>query len=829
MEPQSGPYSAQPQPSDIDPRLQEASRPYTNAPDPEAGRPPTIPPSQHHQQQQQQQQQPHPPQTQQFAPPPQWQQDGYNPFYASSGHQAPLTTHMPHHQNFHAYQENSLEPAQQGDGDSKRPRACEACRGLKVRCEPDPGNGPCKRCAKANRHCVITPPSRKRQKKTDSRVAELERKIDGLTAVLQATKAGNLSVSDDGIYGTGDKSHISGTDSTPQHQTSPYSVFDGTNRKRPVSRYQQDDYGGILTGIAAAASGQHAPNIAPNMVPTRPAQVAKMQDLEPPRFGPPTSYESADVIHRGILRMEIAKDLFDHYNQNMVPQMPLVPFPSDTTAETIRNTKPILFLAIMSVASGQDYPQIQATLKQEIKRVLADKVIVSGEKSVELVQALQVITIWYWPEANGDSQYFQLAHLSAVMAMDLSIDRKPRMALRKSQLIEIPGLKATPLDTEAIECRRAWLGCYLLSSSISMGKRRPSIVRPNAYLEECIAKVHESDGTADFNHTLVYWVKLQVLADELSAQLLQNDVANYSVSQAKARAAYMSFEKQLKDWEEAKNVVLHPSFVSNVIKLYMHELLMQQETGPEPPKASRGRSKNHSQVSPYGPADPFNIGFTSIQGILDTFLGFTIHQIRTLPSFQFAQIAHASVSLMKMFFVAKSDAEFRKTAPVSQEIVEIYNQRICEQLRTTAADGKSLAAHTFLMVFDMMSTMFEKHKDSDLQAIRAKYGGVPSTKGTQILDLEEPSPIPQRKTTLGLQQNAKGGLQLLSEVAMEDSNANGYKDEEGQPGNSGQQYPSVEGGELTGMGQFMGDGEMGSLSDDGFFGIMQKMWARSAT
>src|ERR1700754_1189188 len=37
--------------------------------------------------------------------------------------------------------------------DLKRPRACEACRQLKVKCEPDDNSptGSCKRCAKAGR------------------------------------------------------------------------------------------------------------------------------------------------------------------------------------------------------------------------------------------------------------------------------------------------------------------------------------------------------------------------------------------------------------------------------------------------------------------------------------------------------------------------------------------------------------------------------------------------------------------------------------------------------------------------------------------------------
>jgi hypothetical protein len=41
---------------------------------------------------------------------------------------------------------------------------------------------------------ITTPPTRKRQKKADSRVAELERKIDALTATLHAQKAGTPEV-----------------------------------------------------------------------------------------------------------------------------------------------------------------------------------------------------------------------------------------------------------------------------------------------------------------------------------------------------------------------------------------------------------------------------------------------------------------------------------------------------------------------------------------------------------------------------------------------------------------------------------------------------------
>ena len=79
-----------------------------------------------------------------------------------------------------------ISRSQELEHDFKRPRACETCRALKVRCDQDvnhPGQ-PCTRCAKAQRRCVVTPPSRKRQRKSESKVVELEKKIDALTATL---------------------------------------------------------------------------------------------------------------------------------------------------------------------------------------------------------------------------------------------------------------------------------------------------------------------------------------------------------------------------------------------------------------------------------------------------------------------------------------------------------------------------------------------------------------------------------------------------------------------------------------------------------------------
>ena len=372
--------------------------------------------------------------------------------------------------NYQAYQTNSEAPAEVGfNNDTKRPRACEACRGLKVRCEPDPGTGPCKRCRKANRKCIITAPSRKRQKKTDSRVAELERKIDALTASLQATKEGNLSASDDDGDMDGDTPHMESLDGKSNQATSPYTTTSaGTGRKRRMSEYQQD--GGVESRRPSnpEANNQNSPANVANMGPRQSGP------LKPESGGPrldsneefdTSVYGEADVVLRRTVHTETANGLFRHYTDHMAPHMPIVVFSPGTSPEIIRKRSPILFLAILSVASGQDFPELQATLSREIMRILADRVFVMGEKSLELVQALQVVIIWYWPEPNGDSKYYQFIHVTAVMAIDLGMHRRqPSLILRKEQILGLPRPKSYLSDPCTTECRRAWLGCYLLCS-----------------------------------------------------------------------------------------------------------------------------------------------------------------------------------------------------------------------------------------------------------------------------------------------------------------------------------------------------------------------------
>lgn len=477
---------------DIDPRLREppqtVAQPYSILPPPSPYplNPIRLPPPQ--------QQQHH------NALPPPWQQEGSLPYYnirESQQHNLPPPDIHPHH-------DNTFPQSQPSEGtpnsESKRPRACEACRGLKVKCDPDPVKKTCRRCAKAGRTCVVTAPSRKRQKKTDSRVAELEKKINALEASLHATKGdGSSGSEDEGSYDDDDPLHVDmnrskirpermqdmldhgveiagrysarrqyQSNSLERNRREPENSPQASHSlKRRMSEYHEDE-----STITKSESRRNSRNDSISKRPTKKPSDANIHPFlvnEASKSGASSSiladstapcHEYADVVDRKILDAATAAKIFYYYTTKMASHMPIVVFPADVAAGTIRKTKPTLFLAILSIASAQDYPHLQSILTREIMRAYADQLICKREKSLELIQALQVSTTWYSTGANC----YQLIHMAAVMGIELGISTRPKG--NRDRFLELwkddSHMKSELEAKDTIDSKRAWLGCYFL-------------------------------------------------------------------------------------------------------------------------------------------------------------------------------------------------------------------------------------------------------------------------------------------------------------------------------------------------------------------------------
>ena len=358
-----------------------------------------------------------------------------------------------------------------------------------------------------------------------------------------------------------------------------------------------------------------------------------------------------------------------------------------------------------------------------------------------------------------------------------------------------------------------------------MGMRRPNLVQPSSHTGDCLKALETSEDAFPSDKILCGWVQLQRLADEFAAQALAEEDSEITVEarDARTRNAHAHFAKQVSEWEgrnaseltsskpssicpslfvglaiavqvDMANIPAGPlSLTLNVVKLYMHELAMQYYVGIEPAIVPGARGKHRVESSPSAMTDASNTPLSSTLGMLDSLLSLSVQGLRSLPVFQFAQIAHGTLTLTKIFSFGKADAEYHKQMPLSAGTVEQYVGRLIDLLRAGAEGGKSLPAHSFLMVLHASLTLFQEIKHMSLGEIKEHCGGkFPATNFIQILDLHEPTPTPRQWNYMGdkypLESMGKdvfpeGALHLLSEVAaMGKSHGNGHRVESGQKG-----------------------------------------------
>lgn len=476
--------------------------------------------------------------------------------------------------------------------DPKKLRACESCRGLKVRCEPDPKGGPCKRCKKAGRNCVVTAPTRKRQKKTDSRVSELEKKIDALTASLQARVAPGPHHHQHQQYqhnqqqqqhgSPGFASPASGSVATaqsdrvrhnsestrgnehrqwdkeiePWHQRSTGAVNDnpfaqlitmaGKKRKAAEQGEESRKEGGGGRGSSAGKEDRQPSTTAAAV--GWPAYTSKSTD--------------GDIVDRGLVPTEMAAELFSRYKSQMVRHLPGVVFPPSTTVAELRRTKPVLFLSIMAAASGENH-SLQRVLQKELMQIFAEKVIVVGEKSLELVQALNVAVIWYWPpEYFEELKFYQLIHIAAVMALDIGLGRRaaPRGGNKGGGGVsgaigtgtgsmgwrENPNRRNPPPDPTSLESRRTWLTCFYLAANTSMSLHRPNLIRWTPFMAESMEVLETSPDAAPTDKYFCHLVWTHHLGEQIGTQFSMDDPsAVVNIADPRTQYALRALERDL--------------------------------------------------------------------------------------------------------------------------------------------------------------------------------------------------------------------------------------------------------------------------------------------
>jgi hypothetical protein len=310
----------------------------------------------------------------------------------------------------------------------KRARACIACRNMKIRCLPVDGQEACLGCSKVNRECIMPGPARKRQK-TVHKVAELEKKINALTDALLAKNAANPTPPGDSPASQRPESQadVSRTSSTAKINSpdKPHNPgYDNSNRPRMWAN-------GVLTKSMPG--------------PTKMQMNCWSRDLQAPE-------PYIDIIDRGMLDMDTATAMFNHYITSLAPCFPIIAFPSYVKSSDVRTARPMVFLAILAISSAAIRPDLQQDLIAEVSRQLSERVMFMGEKSLDLVQSMQIYTTYYVRSRYAkDLAFNQYIHSAVIMCLELGMGKKYPIKVNRNEV-------------EEAEVRRTWMTCYYFAT-----------------------------------------------------------------------------------------------------------------------------------------------------------------------------------------------------------------------------------------------------------------------------------------------------------------------------------------------------------------------------
>ena len=179
-----------------------------------------------------------------------------------------------------------------------------------------------------------------------------------------------------------------------------------------------------------------------------------------------------------------AEEYFRRFRDDMLPYSPFLHFPPSMTAMKLREDRPFLWLVIMSIGL-RTFPR-QSIVTEEVRNIIAQKLIVEHERSLDLLQGLLVYLTWYVCVVSGPPLMLTLhrcqyarrnrpfiamyARLAISLVIDLDLHGPPPKAWGWPVCWQIPLYKDVPPpdipQSASREAGRAVLGCFAISSML---------------------------------------------------------------------------------------------------------------------------------------------------------------------------------------------------------------------------------------------------------------------------------------------------------------------------------------------------------------------------
>ncbi|KAH6712134.1 hypothetical protein BKA61DRAFT_80314 [Leptodontidium sp. MPI-SDFR-AT-0119] len=368
----------------------------------------------------------------------------------------------------------SLDKSSHNNNNNDSCRACGICSRAKVKCvfEHEKGDK-CQRCQRLERACEPSTAqdrrTRKRRPKATthvpkSHVEKLEQKLDGLVNLIKSTQ-------------------------DPKFQN----IISSQNSSTSLS--------------STTPSTQHADmSISPHAIPMAPPQ-------SPLHLLSGSSYDAESQVPSFIE----ANVLLNFFREEMISKFPFVVLSRDISAEELYESRPFLYVSILTVTVRDSV--LQVALGKIVMKQLAEKMFVSGERSLDLLFGILTYAGWCYHHLWCFPQLTSLLSVGLTLIYDLGLHRplpKPSSnrnlweeTLRDMCLIT----NSSTQNTRTLDEQRAFLGFYFLSSVCSTFCRKVETFQIySPYVEECVKSLKQS-GENPNDISAVALVKQQIISE----------------------------------------------------------------------------------------------------------------------------------------------------------------------------------------------------------------------------------------------------------------------------------------------------------------------------
>ncbi|KAL6903956.1 hypothetical protein GGI43DRAFT_307646 [Trichoderma evansii] len=367
--------------------------------------------------------------------------------------------------------------------------ACLSCRTSKIRCVLDTfaQHGKCKRCFNASNECVFsTIAPRQRRKRTDTRVTVLEKRLSELQAAV-------------------DLQRLAQDDSGATHVTASEIALG------PQPGYREPEDENLLEGYRHRSTLER-------------------------------------LFASGLLSTDSARCLFNDFTNNVLPHYPILTLSRAENFDWFRAHQPTLLLSVIASACRAFNPSLFRKLSFHLRADLSEQVMVNGNRTVELIQAILVMVEWYdVPEDMSRLNFYTWIQTAGLMVRELGLWPWSEDA-------------SSPVDHTVAEWRICF-AAYLPLSTAAVSLRRPM---PLVWTESMRngVDVFDKNSVLDNDKRLVAWVRLQMIAEEVEALRVKASLAAKVQSEADPsslvdQATLSSIESRFSRWRDDAQLVFN--------------------------------------------------------------------------------------------------------------------------------------------------------------------------------------------------------------------------------------------------------------------------------